>query len=237
MHTRACGEPARGARIARVRDFVRFSFDDNSQHRLIHGLTPILGAGPFFVSGGWLFQIPSCEPDAFVAGDTLQWSKSLADFSSSDGWALSYRFVGEQATIDAANIAAVPNAAGGWDVSITAANSITPPGVYRLIGFVTLAGERHTVVDKAIEAFPNLATGTAGSLQTPNEIILAAIDARMLGRLTADQEHVQINGTALTRIPIEKLAALRGVYASKVWRERHPGVSYPSHAMRFSRAR
>jgi hypothetical protein len=199
---------------------------------------PLVG-GAFRV-GGSVLQIPSCEPQEIVAGDTVLWTKSLADFLPSDGWALKYRLTNAPANaeITAANIVATANAAGYWDVVIAAASTSVAAGTWRLIGWVLLAsGERHVVYDDVLSVLPDAAAATPANLLTPNERILAAIDARLLGRVTADQETVQVNGSALTRIPIQELSVLRGVYAAKVWREKHQDVSNPVHRMRFRSAR
>lgn len=188
-----------------------------------------------------MLQIPTCEPRSFIAGDTVQWTKPLSDFLPSDGWALKYRMTNAMAgaEITAANIVATPNAAGYWDVALAAADSSVAAGVWRLIGWVVLAatGERHTIYDETVNVFADAATATPAALQTDNEKTLAAIDARLSGRMTADQEQVQINGTAITRIPIKDLRAMRGSYAAAVWREQNPDVSNPRHIVRFTHAR
>jgi hypothetical protein len=130
------------------------------------------------------------------------------------------------------------HAAGYWDVSVSAANSLVAAGVWRLIGWVSnVAGERHVIFDEEMTILADATTVSPTGLLTPNERILIAIAARLEGRVTADQEQVQINGTAITRIPIEKLSALRGIYEGKVWREQNQTRSYPVHKMRFTRAR
>lgn len=189
--------------------------------------------------GGLLRDIPSCEPHQFVAGDTVQWTKSLSDYPASDGWALHYRIVGVTEEIADANISVMANVSGGWDVSISAAASSIDAGACRITGWVTSgdASERHTVYDGTITALADIASVSPGDLQTPNQKILAAIDARMAGRITADQESVQIDGTSLVRIPIEKLATLRGIYSARVWRDLNPDRSNPAHELRFVRAR
>jgi hypothetical protein len=200
--------------------------------RLVRGL--------FRFPGAWLLTIPSCEPPQFVAGDTVQWTKSLADFVPSDGWTLKYRFTNAVAggEIAAANVTCAPNASGYWDVTVSAANSLVAAGVWRLIGWVSnVAGERHVIFDEEMTILADATSVSPTGLQTPNERILIAIAARLEGRVTADQEQVQINGTAITRIPIEKLSALRGIYEGKVWREQNPTRSYPVHKMRFTHAR
>lgn len=187
------------------------------------------------------YQIPSCEPRSFVAGDSVLWTKSLADYRPADGWTLAYRLTNAilGAEIAAAKIVATADTTNQfWNVAIAPADSAVSSGEWRLIGVVTLTatGERHTVFDAVIEVLANAMTIPAASLLTYNEQVLAAIDARVLGRATADQEKIQINGTALERIPIEKLGVLRGQFAAKVWHEQNPGRSNPVHKMRFGHA-
>jgi len=185
------------------------------------------------------FQIPQFEPNAFVSGDTVLWTKVLATYPLSDGWTLNYRLVGDTQSIDTAKITvAADTGLGGWDVTITATNSAgLAPGVYRLIGWVLLpaTGERHIVFDDTLQVLADVTTGTPASLQSPNKQILIAIDARLSGRITADQEQVHINGTSIMRIPIEKLMAIRGIYAAKVWREQNAGQAFPSVATRMTK--
>ena len=39
-------------------------------------------------------QIPDIEPEKFTQGETVKWTKSLSDFSASDGYVLTYEFAG-----------------------------------------------------------------------------------------------------------------------------------------------
>lgn len=185
--------------------------------------------------------IPSHEPLQFVAGDTVQWTKSLSDFPSSAGWVLRYRFTNAVAgtEIPAAAVVTTPNTAGGWDVVLSPANLAIAAGIWRLVGWVVLSatGERRVVYDEAMTILADATNLSPGALLTDNERTLAAIEARLAGRVTADQEAVTINGTTLTRIPIEKLGALRGVYAARVWHEQNPGRSSPVHKVRFGHVR
>ena len=187
-----------------------------------------------------MLTIPAREPDRFVSGDTVQWTKSLRDFSSSDGWSLKYRLVGDAWTIESAAIVAIANASGGWNIAIASTSSMVGAGTYRLIGWVenlAVPVERHTVIDTLVSVAADLALGDPVTLQSDNQRILAAIDARIAGRITADQESVTVDGTQITRIPITELITLRGVYAARVWAERHPTTSHPRHETRFGRVR
>jgi hypothetical protein len=70
---------------------------------------------------------------------------------------------------------------------------------------------------------PDAAASAAGSFQTFEEKTLAVLETVISGRVTADIEHYQIAGRAVTKIPIKELLELRGTYRALVWRQRHPG--------------
>lgn len=171
----------------------------------------------------------------------MHFTKSLPDYSPADGWALSYRVVGDvDGDAVEPSVVTVTAVDAGWDVAIPArATAGLRGGTHRLFGWVTNAGtgERVVIHDERITVTPNVAAVVPSELLTGNQRILAAIDARLEGRVTGDQESVMINGTSLTRIPIEKLSTLRGVYAAKVWQEKHPDESHPRHLVRFGRVR
>ena len=50
--------------------------------------------------------IPSVEPTSITAGDSASWTRSLADYSASDGWTLTYAFIKVKVPADPIQIAA-----------------------------------------------------------------------------------------------------------------------------------
>jgi hypothetical protein len=171
-------------------------------------------------------QIPSCEPTSFVAGDTVQWTKPLNDYPSSDGWALKYRFVGDpQLNGGTAYTADVVN--GEFAVTIPSAHTvgIVSDALYRLIGWVELSGARYTVFDGTVTAFANLAASTAEDLQTTAEKQLALVDAAIEARLSGDGiESHSVDGRSYQLMPMTELVALRSALAVRVHRERGGGM-------------
>jgi hypothetical protein len=101
-------------------------------------------------------QVPSIEPASFPAGDTVQWTKSLNDYSPADGWVLTYAFRGETGdgqhdvtcTADGQQFAALISAAD---------SNLMNPGLYHWVARVSLAGVVHTVDSGITEVTPNLA--------------------------------------------------------------------------------
>lgn len=118
--------------------------------------------------------IPSTEPLAFNAGDTITWTKSLADFSAADGWVLNYRF------INAANKFDVTASASGADhaININAATSAAyVAGIYSWQSYVTKAAERYTIAIGEVEIVADLAAKSAGfDTRTPAQKCLDQIN-------------------------------------------------------------
>ena len=101
--------------------------------------------------------LPSTEPTAFVAGDTIQWTKSLSDFPANDGWSLSYALRLEQG----AGVLNLIASASGSDFLTTisgASSSVMTPGLWRWASYATKAGERTSVGHGSVTVQPNLAT-------------------------------------------------------------------------------
>lgn len=99
-------------------------------------------------------EIPTIEPSVIQSGDTVKWAKSLADYPAGDGWVLSYRLVNRFDSYD------IATSASGADHAVTLSASATAayqPGEYKLLGWVTKAGERYSIDTKRVEVKPNLA--------------------------------------------------------------------------------
>lgn len=180
--------------------------------------------------------IPTREPVSFIAGDTLQWTKSLADYAPTDGWTLKYRFVGSPA-INSGNAYTASVSSGIYSITIPAADTAaaTSDSLYRLIGWVEKGSapvERHTILDTTLTAFANAATATATQLQSAAEATLAIIDAAINSRLTSDGiESYTVDGRVTNLMTMAELQAMRSAYAVRVARER--GLTHPRHGVRF----
>jgi hypothetical protein len=176
-------------------------------------------------------QIPANEPISIVAGDTVVFTKVLADYSVVDGWAMKYRLFGPMgigaAPIVDKTITPVPIVNGLWQITFAPADTsaVVADASYRLVGQVSLSGETHTIYDATLRILANPITATPTNLLSHAERTLAIIEAKIEGRMTADMEHYQIDG---------KLVRLRARYRFEVWRQRNPGVAAPQRLVRFS---
>ena len=178
--------------------------------------------------------LPTSEPTAFSAGDLVQWTKVFQDYPSADGWIVAYRLL-----LPTAVNATVTVADGVYTITVAAADTaaIVAQTVVRLVGYATNGTDRKTVFDGYVTIRPNPATATAANLETHESRCLALIEAAIEGDLPTHMKEYQVDGKRVYRLEPKELLALRDKYRILVWRQRNPGKSFPSHAVRFANAR
>lgn len=101
---------------------------------------------------------PTQEPDAVVAGDTVTWLKTLADYPANT-YTLKYRLINAAGKID------ITAAASGTDHLVSVAPTTTDDwaaGDYSWTAWVEKTGFRATVGSGSITVKPNLAAETGG---------------------------------------------------------------------------
>jgi hypothetical protein len=100
-------------------------------------------------------SIPTIEPQSVTAGDTIQWTRSLADYPANSGWTLNYRIINTTRKYD------IAGSASGSDHFISVAASVSEAwaaGDYDWQAYVSNAsGDRHTIANGRIKILPNLA--------------------------------------------------------------------------------
>lgn len=149
-------------------------------------------------------EIPTTEPAAVTAGDSLSWSITLADYPASDGWALSYALISPTAKI------AIASAASGADhlVAVTAAISAAwGAGIYDWQAYVTKTTARVTVRSGRMTVLPNFSAATPS--KTTARQLLDAVNAALLGTGTLTQRMLEINGKRIERHSPADLLAMR----------------------------
>lgn len=160
--------------------------------------------------------VPTIEPAAVTAGDTVTWSRSLADYPASSGWTLAYALRNAAEQID------ITATASGADhlVSVPAATSRAwKPGVYGWGAYVTNGADRFEVARGSIVVRPNLQQATPLDSRSHARKVLDAIEAVIEGRASRDQEEYTIGDRSLKRTPITELLRLRSIYRAEVARE------------------
>lgn len=178
-------------------------------------------------------QTPTTEPGTLAANTSYEWTRSSSDYPASDGWSLVYYFVG-----GASRFTVTADADGAdYDVAIAPADTENAePGLYRWTSWFELSGARWADRSGVLTLEPDPVNAAAAPITA--EAMVAAIEARLVGRMEvgADIEAYGAAGKSVQRIPFEKLNYYLGIWRSKLWRQQHPGQSFPQHATRFRRA-
>jgi hypothetical protein len=163
-----------------------------------------------------MLDVPTTEPSSVTAGDTLTWSRSLADYPASTGWVLAY------ALVCAGQLITITASASGDEhiVSVAAATSAAyVPGTYAWQATVTKTTERYTVGTGTLTILPNLAAQGGGyDARTHAAKTLAALEAWIESHDMAVADY-QIAGRAMRYISIPDLLKLRDAYKAEVARE------------------
>jgi len=174
---------------------------------------------------------PSVPPAQIIAGTTVDFRRTYADFPANDGWALTFSLAGRStatftATADGADhVFALP----------AVETAALLPGVHRWYeqatkGAIVKPGESGTLL---IEANPAAALG--GELESKNERILALLETRLEGRITEDMDAYAVDGVQVSRIPFDQLRECIADYRALVAAERRGGINRPPLHYAFTR--
>lgn len=163
-------------------------------------------------------DIPSREPETIVAGDTVKWTKSLADYPASGGWVLTYEVLHS-----AGDLGTVTASASGADFTVTILaattatwNTGTTDKLAHWNAFVTLSGERYRVGYGTFTLKPNAAVVTTLDARSHARLVLDSIRAVIEGRATKDQQAYAIAGRSLSLTPMSDLLELERRYMERV---------------------
>lgn len=158
--------------------------------------------------------IPTQEPAFVVAGDSITWKKSIADYPASAGWVLNYRLINAAGKIDIAST----TSGDDHQISVPAVTSAAwAAGYYTWTAYVTKAAERYTLGSGAVTVKPNLAAQTAGyDTRSHAAKTLDAIEAVIEGRATQSHLSYSIAGRQMQFIPIAELLVFRDRYRGEV---------------------
>ena len=155
------------------------------------------------------FEIPTTEPLTFAAGDTVKWTKTLADFPAGDGWVLSYAFVNSSGTFTEST-----STADGDDhaIVITATDSADiSAGTYNWQSYATLDGERYQVGAGTCVVLPDFSDGAVDG-RSHVKRVLDAIQSVIEGRASEDADSLSLAGRSISKIPLTELVAFRDTY-------------------------
>lgn len=137
--------------------------------------------------------IPTTEPRSLQAGDTWQWTKTLSDYPTSAGWALTYYFKNEESSFSIA--CTVTNAQ--FQARVDPVTSATyRPGRYHYLARVSNGTDSYIVVEDNLDVAPDPSTGGALDPRTHAQKVVAAL-MKLAERRAGGRQHVTIDGVSL----------------------------------------
>lgn len=160
-------------------------------------------------------DIPTIEPTTANAGDTWRWTRTLADYPASAGWALSYTLINAAAKIT------INASASGDDHAVTVSAATTAgyaAGSYDWRARVSRAGEVYTVGEGRI-TMRNAFGGATFDARSHARKTLEAIEAVIEGRASSEVSYYMIGNRQLRYMTPAELLTLRDKYRAEVARE------------------
>lgn len=169
-------------------------------------------------------------PAQFYAGDTVRWAQASPEASPADGWTLTVALSGPSALEATATVEG-----GQFIVTLAAAQTAgLTAGTHTWAARVTRGVEAYTIASGVVVVLAAPATlGADGALMAERH--LAAIEAVLSNRITADVESYQIAGRQLVKIPVDQLLKMRAMFAAEVRRARTGGRIGTPMLVQFTR--
>jgi len=160
---------------------------------------------------------PTREPSLAYSGDSITWTKTVADYPPSGGWTLKYSFRSK----DRLELTATATTSGdGYAVTITPAQSaLFPIGWMAWTSFVVNVGatERHAVGSGQIQIFNNPETGEGVQPLSTARQALSAVDAALIENAARPEGSVTFpDGRTVSYRNHAELQSLRNSLLSEV---------------------
>ena len=154
-------------------------------------------------------------PAVLVAGDTLAFTRTLADYAAGDGWTLSYVLTPESG----GSLITFDSTPDGDLFAISVAKATTAgyaAGDYLFSAYVDDGTSRYTVDSGRITIKPNPTSLSNTDLRTHNRKMLDAIRAHLEGNATPSQKKIKIDDKELEKFSPLELQQLERRYAGLV---------------------
>lgn len=161
----------------------------------------------------------TCIPSTIESGTSLEYFRTFSLYPADDGWTAKLFLVGRtQKVVDA-----VPDGARHKFPLTAAITAALGAGGCKWTERAYKGEDVKTVERGSIEITPDPAT-LLGDQRPKEEIWLEAIEAKIGGRLTKDQESIQIDGIAIVHIPIERCFEIRTWLQAAIAQSRGGGM-------------
>jgi hypothetical protein len=162
--------------------------------------------------------IPKTEPTTFRAGDTVQWTKTLADYPATL-WDLSYVLNGAEGV---KKDIVVTDSGNSFACKLPATKTKDyTAGMYQLISSVTDGTDRYSLEPIIVTVLPDKAAATTGTdARSQYQQELDAINAALLDYASNPAEEVTVNGRMVRISSIVQLKAYRNDLRSLLAKEK-----------------
>jgi hypothetical protein len=160
-------------------------------------------------------DIPTTEPAAVNAGDTVRWRRALADYPASAGWVLTYTLLNSAGKIT------ITASAQGDDHLVNVPAATTAgwiAGDYAWRAQVSKAGEVYTVAEGRITVKPAFSASTLETRSLARRT-LEAVEAYLADPNNISAAQYEIAGRQLRRYTLPELWAHRDRLRLEVLRE------------------
>jgi len=156
-------------------------------------------------------NIPTTEPDAFVAGDSVKWTKRISGYDPADGWVLSYAFVKDG---DQQVIASTDNGDGAHLITLTPALSAAfKEGIYHWQSTLADGTDRYQVTEGRIDVKPDFLNKSNGfDSRSHVKKVLDALNAVIEKKASKDQESITVGDKSIKRLTPSELLKWRSFY-------------------------
>lgn len=164
-----------------------------------------------------MFQVPTTEPTTLIPGTTWSWTKTLADYPPSEGWAFQYQLTGKSSL----NFSAAADPTNTFWM-VTVAPSVSAPvaaGPYRLTGLVSLSGNTYPAVFGTVTMEPNPLVANGTDQRSFAEIMLGLLEQEIQSRVNGNVRAVNsyaVDGRSFNMLTLAELRTERNRFAWEV---------------------
>lgn len=159
-----------------------------------------------------MVSVPENVPQELIAGDTWEWTDDQPNYPRPT-WTLTYYFENKDKTFNVAGTGTETT----HSFSIAAATTAGyPPGEYRYVARVSDGTTVKSVANGWIVVKVDPAAAGTHDHRSWAQRTLAALEATLEGRATADQLAMTINGRSISRTPLRELREWRDQLRAEV---------------------
>jgi hypothetical protein len=149
------------------------------------------------------------EPTEIVAGDSIDFTRTLPDYPASQGWSLKYVLRG------GADAITFTSTASGDDHVIAVAPAVTAlwlPADYSIEGFAENGADRHTFYLSHLNVLTNTEVTDPAETQTHAQRMLASLESQLEKMAQSDIIDSSVEGTEIRREQRKEIYQLRAKY-------------------------